>query len=177
MNAYTHCQSCRLRHIRQARSPVSCTNIATVVGWNTTTVDDNTKNHEAYAGGNLDHTDDELDLTIAPHTEILDTNQSEQERGDPSGVVDALGAWPIVDDIASSRYFEGQDSQPTDGVFPGASETPGGIDESTNVHGEGAVDWVHDGHFGKSLHHEIAGERSALKRLPVRFAKRTPEHL
>jgi len=60
-----------------------------------------------------------------------------------------------VDDIASGGNLKGQNSQPADGVLPTASEAPGGVDEATDVHGEGAVDGVHDGEFGESLHHEV----------------------
>lgn len=63
-----------------------------------------------------------------------------------------------MDDVASGGNLEWQDSQPTDGVFPSASETERGIDETANVHGEGTVDGVQDGHLGESLHHEVGRE-------------------
>lgn len=95
-------------------------------------------------------------LAIALDTEKLDSNQSDKQWDDPSTVVDALGSWPVMDDIASRGNLKGKDSQPTDGVLPGAGESPRGIDEATDVHGESAIDWVHDGQFRKGLHHEIA---------------------
>jgi hypothetical protein len=42
--------------------PVSCTNVTSVVCWNAAAVDDDSKNHEAYASGDLHDTKDELDL-------------------------------------------------------------------------------------------------------------------
>ena len=52
---------------------------------------------------------------------------------------------PVVDDIARGGYFKREHCQPTYGVLPGASEAEGGIDEAADVHGEGAVNGVHDG--------------------------------
>ncbi len=95
-------------------------------------------------------------LAIASHAEELDSNQSDKQRANPSSIVDALGSWPVMYDIASSRDFKGQDSQPTNGVLPAASEAQGGIDEATDVHCEGAVDRIHDGQFREGLHHEVA---------------------
>lgn len=94
-------------------------------------------------------------LAITAHAEILNGDQSYQERSDPCSVVDTLRPWPVVDDITGSRDLEGEDSEPGDGVLPGAGETEGGVDKTTDVHGEGAVDWVHDGKLGKGLHHEV----------------------
>ena len=45
--------------------PVSGTNVASVVGWDTTTVDDNSENNETQTGSDLDDTDDEFDLSMS----------------------------------------------------------------------------------------------------------------
>lgn len=42
--------------------PVSCTNVASVVCWNATAINDYSKDHEADTGDDLDHTEDEFDL-------------------------------------------------------------------------------------------------------------------
>lgn len=42
--------------------PVSCTNVAAVIGGDTTTVDDDSENHEAETGSDLDDADNEFDL-------------------------------------------------------------------------------------------------------------------
>lgn len=42
--------------------PVSCTNVASIVCWNTTAVDYYAEDHEAYAGDNLNYTEYEFDL-------------------------------------------------------------------------------------------------------------------
>ena len=59
-------------------------------------------------------------------------------------------------DVASSRDFEGQHGQPTDGVLPSAGETEGRVDETADVHAEGTVDWVQDSQLSESLHHEVS---------------------
>lgn len=94
-------------------------------------------------------------LAITAHAEVLDGDQSYKERSYPCSVVDTLRPGPVVDDVTGSRNFEGKDGEPGDGVFPSTGETEGGVDEAADVHGEGAVDWVHDGKLGKGLHHEV----------------------
>jgi hypothetical protein len=48
--------------------PVSCTNIASVVGWNATAVDDYSKDDEACAGDDLEDTECEFDLLQLAHS-------------------------------------------------------------------------------------------------------------
>lgn len=55
------CQPCRQLFIGDY-SPISCANVASVVCWDASTDDDDPEEHEAGTGGNLDHTDNELDL-------------------------------------------------------------------------------------------------------------------
>lgn len=110
-----------------------------------------------------------------PHSEVLDEDQSCEKWNNPSRVGNAFRSGPVVDDIASGRNFERQNSEPTDGIFPSTGETPRRVDESADIHGEGTVDGIDDRHFGKSLHHQIARMVSfALYRILVR---RTPEDL
>ncbi len=71
-----------------------------------------------------------------------------------------------MDDVASCGNFKGKDSQPANSVLPAASETPGGVNKATDVHGEGSVDRVHDGQFSESLHHEVAGLAGQIKTKP-----------
>ena len=49
-------------HIESLSIPVSCTNIASGVCWDAAAVNDYSENHEAYASGDLNNTEDELDL-------------------------------------------------------------------------------------------------------------------
>jgi hypothetical protein len=58
--------------------------------------------------------------------------------------------------IASCGDFEREYSEPTNAVFPSAGKAPRRVNEPANVHGECSVDRVHDGHFGKRLHHQVA---------------------
>ena len=60
-----------------------------------------------------------------------------------------------MDDVASSGDFKRQDSEPADSVLPSTGKAPGWIDESTDVHGEGSVDWIHDCEFSQCLHHQV----------------------
>lgn len=94
-------------------------------------------------------------LAITAHAEVLNGDQSYQQRSYPCSIVDTLRPWPVVDDVTSSRDFEGKDGEPGDGILPGTGETEGGVDKAADVHGKGAVDWVHDGKLGKGLHHEV----------------------
>jgi hypothetical protein len=58
--------------------------------------------------------------------------------------------------IASCGDFERKYSEPADAVLPSAGKAPRRVNEPANVHGESAIDRVHDGHFGKRLHHQVA---------------------
>lgn len=150
---------------------VCVANVASGVGRNATNVDDYSENDEANAGKNLHDTQHEFDLfavssvtrfvsanthfAVAPDSEELDGDQSDQKRSDPCSISDTLCTRPVLNDAASGGNFEWKDSQPTDGIFPTTSEAPRRIQETTNVHGEGAIDGIHDGQFGEGLHHEI----------------------
>jgi hypothetical protein len=157
--------------MESGRVPVCRTNIAAGVTGNAATVDDYAENHEAHAGRDLHNTEDELHLfplarlaesfrgtrlAITLHAKDLDDHQGAEQRDDPGTVVDARGSVPIVDDVARGGDLERKDRQPADRILPPARETPRGVDEAADVHGEGAVDGVHDGHLGESLHHEVA---------------------
>lgn len=60
-----------------------------------------------------------------------------------------------MDDVAGCGDLEWEDSEPGKSIFPSASETPGWIHETANVHGEGTVDRVNDGKLRESLHDEV----------------------
>jgi hypothetical protein len=85
----------------------------------TSSVDDDAQDDEAGTRNDLDHTDNELDFAIASDTKILDRNQGEQEWANPSSIVNAFRAWPVVDDVAGGGNFERKDSQPADGTVEG----------------------------------------------------------
>lgn len=85
----------------------------------TSSVDDDAQDDEAGTRNDLDHANDELDFAVASNTEILDRNQGEQQRADPSSIIDAFRAWPVVDDVAGGGDFERKDSQPADGTVEG----------------------------------------------------------
>lgn len=60
-----------------------------------------------------------------------------------------------MDDVTGSRHLKRQDSQPTDRVLPTTSKAPRGVDKSTYIHGECAVNRVHDSQLRERLHHQI----------------------
>ncbi len=153
--------------------PILCTNVPSGICWYATAVDYYSQDHKAYAGGDLHQTEDEFDLfnqlpssenfrgtgtyfTIPPHSKDLDDDQKSKQRDDPSSVGDVGSPWPVVDNVAGSRDFEGKDSQPTDGVLPTASESKRGIDEAADVHGERPVDGIDYRQLRESLHHNVA---------------------
>jgi hypothetical protein len=63
--------------------PISCTDVATVVGLHTATIDDDAEDDESCTRRNLDHTQDELDLSISANAEELDDAQDGQKYSDP----------------------------------------------------------------------------------------------
>src|SRR5271170_1752075 len=58
--------------------------------------------------------------------------------------------------IASCRNFEREYSEPTNAVLPSAGKSPRRVNEPANVHGKCSIYRVHDGHFGKRLHHQVS---------------------
>jgi hypothetical protein len=58
--------------------------------------------------------------------------------------------------VASCRNFEREYSEPTNAVLPSAGKSPRRVDEPANVHGKCSIYRVHDGHFGKRLHHQVS---------------------
>jgi hypothetical protein len=55
--------------------PVSCSNIPSVITWDASAVDDNSKDDESQYGDDLDHRQDEFDLTISSDTKDLYANE------------------------------------------------------------------------------------------------------
>jgi hypothetical protein len=49
-------------YFKRMSLPVSCTNVASGVSWNTAAVDDDSEKHEANAGNDFNDTKHELDL-------------------------------------------------------------------------------------------------------------------
>lgn len=154
--------------------PVFRPNVASRVAGDATTVDDDAEEHEAEACDDLEQTQGELDLfplarpvrelgqthlAITPHAKDLDSHESAQQRDDPGAIVDTLRSRPVVDDVARGGDLERKDGQPADGILPAAGETPRGIHEAADVHGEGTVHRVEDGHFCERLHHEVTRQR------------------
>jgi hypothetical protein len=165
--------------------PVLHANVASVICGNTTAVDDDAENDETSASGDLDETDDKLDLAITLDSEELDDDKQEEQGNDPGSVVDVFCSLPVVDlqrsqhetsvkllclpthDVASSRDLEWQHSQPTDGVLPRHGESQRRVNEATDVHGECTVDRVHDRQLCKSLHHEVARVSMSVENVVV----------
>jgi hypothetical protein len=64
--------------------------------------------------------------------------------------------------IASCRNLERKHSEPINAVLPSAGKSPRRVNEPANVHGECSVDRVHDGQFGKRLHHQVAKDNRQI---------------
>lgn len=131
--------------------PVLRANVATGVGRNTTAIDDDTEDDETRASENLDHREDELDLTETLYTENVDDSESNKEDSDPDGRVDLGTALPELNRNTGSSNLEWQDEQPGDGVVPAHGETPRLVDEAADVCEESTVDRVEDSQFTKRL--------------------------
>ena len=58
--------------------------------------------------------------------------------------------------IAGCRNLERKYSEPSNAVLPPTGKAPRRVNESANVHGERAIDWIHDGQFGERLGHEVS---------------------
>ena len=68
--------------------PVVSANVASAVGGNATTVNDNTQDDETDDCGNLDQAKNEFDLAITTDTEEIDNHDADQEDCDPNTDVD-----------------------------------------------------------------------------------------
>jgi hypothetical protein len=121
--------------------PVLESEVATVIGWDTTAVDDDTKDDETNDSDNLDRAENELNLSVTLDTENVDNGDQDEEDGDPDGVVDA-SVGPVINGDTGGDEFERQDNKPVDSVVPTHSKTPGRIDEADRVVVERAVDRV-----------------------------------
>jgi hypothetical protein len=100
-------------------------------------------------------TEQRTHLAVAFDTKELNGDQGQEKWRNPRGISDAMRSWPVVDDVTSSGDLERQDSEPANGVLPTTGKAPGWIYKSTDVHGEGSVNWVHDCKFGQCLHHQV----------------------
>lgn len=79
-------------------------NVATVVRWDATTVDNDAENDEPSASDDLDQGQDKFHLTISADSKDLDTAQEDQEYRDPHTDVNVVA--PILNGDGSSREFE-----------------------------------------------------------------------
>lgn len=85
------------------RMPVSSANVTSVVSRNTTTVDDDSENHETDTSDDLHHTEYEFDLAVTLDTKDLDEGKSKEQGNDPGDIGDAFRTLPVVDDLADVR--------------------------------------------------------------------------
>lgn len=134
--------------------PVLAANVALVAG--TAAVDDDTEDHEANTGEDLDEGEDELDFTVAADTKELDDDKRSHEHANPDTHVNIVA--PEFDCQRGGNQLEGEDCEPGNGVLPAHCETPRRIDEADEVCVEGTVDGVEDSHFSEGVgHHEQHG--------------------
>jgi hypothetical protein len=100
--------------------PICETDVASVIGWYATTVDNDSQDHESNASDNFQQAQSKFDLirlvvnscypvvvtylSIASDSKVLDDREKKKQRYDPSAVIDVLGAWPEVYDLARVRF-------------------------------------------------------------------------
>lgn len=91
-----------------------------MIGWYTTTVDDNSQDYESNAGDNFHYAENKFDLTrlatntdrpwvityfsITSNSKELDDGKSQKQRYDPGAIIDILHTRPIVYDLARVRF-------------------------------------------------------------------------
>jgi hypothetical protein len=98
--------------------PVFGTNVTSVIGGYTATVNNNSQDHEANTGDDFHCAEHKFNLarlataltglegsfnylSIASDTKVLDDDQSEQQRYDPSAIVHVLDIFPKVYDLGN----------------------------------------------------------------------------
>lgn len=97
--------------------PIFRANIASIVRWDTTAIDNDSQNHKSDTSSDFHGAEYEFDLTqvrwshscssaftdlsIALDSEILDDREKEEQWDDPSAVVNVLCAFPVVDNLNS----------------------------------------------------------------------------
>ena len=86
-------------------APVPATDITSIIGRDSTTIDNYAKNNEAEDCNDLDEGERELDLTIAEHSKDLDGAEEDQEDSDPDRDVNVSP--PILDGDGSGGQLEG----------------------------------------------------------------------
>lgn len=79
--------------------PVSETDVASVVSWHTSTVDDDTEKDETCTGKNFHHAENKFDLSVTPDSKVLNDDQGDEKWNNPGSVRDSISTWPIVDDL------------------------------------------------------------------------------
>ena len=127
--------------------PVMCSDITSGVGWDPTTVDDNTQDDEPNNGTNFDEAERELNFTVSSNTENVDYSDQHQENSDPGSDVDRRSSrvvWisPECNRNTRGGKFERQDDEPVKSVVPAHSKSPSGVDEADRVVIEGTGDRV-----------------------------------
>jgi hypothetical protein len=86
--------------------PVSGTNVTSMISWDTSTVDNYSKNHKTDAGGDFHDTEHKFDLarsaasidyrqivtdlSVAPDSKNLDDSKSKKQRDNPGAIINVL---------------------------------------------------------------------------------------
>lgn len=86
--------------------PVFGTNVTSVIGWDTATVDDYSENHKTNAGGDFHDTENKFDLvwlaantaclqivtdlSVTPDSKNLDDSESKKQRDNPGAIINLL---------------------------------------------------------------------------------------
>lgn len=122
--------------------PVFTTNVTSVVGWDTTAVDDDTSNDETNDSKDLHDTENELDLTVTLDTKEVDGNDQNKEDGNPDSDINLLIWIPELDCDTGGGQFEWENNQPVKGVVPTHGKSPSWVNKADRVVIERSVNRV-----------------------------------
>ena len=82
------------------RGPVSEANVASVVSWHTSAVDDNTQQDESSASKDFHHAENKFDLSVTSDSKVLNDYEGDEKWNDPGGVGNSVSTRPVIDDLA-----------------------------------------------------------------------------
>lgn len=178
----TSVTTCNIRLHGARISPVVETKAR--LAWNTAEVDDEGEDEKADDGDDLDGGKDEFGFSIDGDGEDVETEDQNNDDGDPSGDIGVPGALPKLDDGGSSGNFGAQGNGAGIPVVPAYGETHGVINIASTKLGNGTWERKPGCHFSQGEHHgedgqagegiaEEDGERTSLEEGPTNTKEET----
>ena len=118
-----------------------------LLAWDATTVDDQSQKQQSQDRNDLDRSEDKLCFTVDGHSEDVQREHDYDNEGDPSGHIDGLGTWPVLDDGGSGGNLSAESDGIGIPVVPTHGETHGIIDVACAKLGDGTRQREPCGHF------------------------------